>query len=277
MAMVTDIERNIGRRDMGNIKVKMTIERYNIGKISISKTSLNKTINAIHEAIRRNEPGYICVTNSRTTYLANHDSEYCHIQNNSFLTVPDGIPLVWIAHNFGHKEVERVSGPDLLKASLKISVKNGYSHYFYGSTPVTIRKISDNLKSKYPDLVIKGAISPPFQPIEAFDIEGLAKELNALKPTFFWCGLGAPKQERLIALLQPKLEHTICIGVGLAFEYLAGTIKRAPHWMQISGLEWFYRLSQQPQNIRRAIRPFSWVIKNLIQSYKVRWLNNQTQ
>jgi N-acetylglucosaminyldiphosphoundecaprenol N-acetyl-beta-D-mannosaminyltransferase len=275
--MDMDIGRNIGKKGMGNIKVKMPVDRYYIGRVAISKTNLEKTVNAINEAIKRNEPGYICVTNSRTTYLANRESTYCHIQNNSLLTVPDGVPLVWIAHNFGHKEVERVSGPDLLKAFLKISVENGYSHYFYGSTPETISKISNNLKLKYPDLIIKDAVSPPFQPIKAFDVEGLAKELNALRPTFFWCGLGAPKQERLIALLQPKLEHTICIGVGLAFEYLAGTIRRAPKWMQTSGLEWFYRLSQQPQNIRRAVRPFSWVIKNLVLSYKMRFLNNQIQ
>jgi len=179
-------------------------ERYLIGSIDISKTNLKKTVDAIDEAISKNKPGYICVTNSRTTYLANRDPSYCSIQNNSLLTVPDGVPLVWIAHNLGHKEVGRVSGPDLLNAMLKISVNNGYSHYFYGSTPLTIRRISSDLKMKYPDLEIKGAVSPPFQPLEAFDIEGLAKELNALRPTFFWCGLGAPKQERLIALLQPS-------------------------------------------------------------------------
>jgi N-acetylglucosaminyldiphosphoundecaprenol N-acetyl-beta-D-mannosaminyltransferase len=245
----------------------MATERYKIGKIAISKTNLEKALETIDEAIGKNKTGYICVTNSRTTYLANYDSIYCHIQNNSLLTVPDGIPLVWIAHNFGHKEVERVSGPDLLYAILQNSVNKGYSHYFYGSTPETISKINNNLKQKYPGLAIKDAVSPPFQPLEAFDMEELAKELNGLKPTFFWCGLGAPKQERFIAALQPRLEKTICIGVGLAFEYLAGTIKRAPRWMQLSGLEWFYRLIQQPNNIRRAIKPLFWVFYNLILSF----------
>lgn len=245
----------------------MATERYKIGKIAISNTNLEKTLNTIDNAIKRNKPGYICVTNSRTTYLANYDSIYCHIQNNSLLTVPDGIPLVWIAHNFGHKGVERVSGPDLLNAIIKISVNKGYSHYFYGSTPLTINKISSKLKLKHPNMAIKGAVSPPFQPLEAFDIKGLAKELNELKPTYFWCGLGAPKQERFIAMLQPRLEQTICIGVGLAFEYLAGTIKRAPRWMQLSGLEWLYRLIQQPNNIRRAIKPLFWVFYYLIMSF----------
>lgn len=264
--MDMDIEKNTGRRDMENIKDRKSGERYNIGKIAISKTNLSKTLNTINEAIKRIEPGYICVTNSRTTYLANHDPVYCNIQNNSLITVPDGVPLVWIAHNLGHKKVERVSGPDLLNAIMKISVDKGYSHYFFGSTPLAINNISRKLKIKYPDMEIKGAVSPPFQPLEAFNIEELSKELNGLQPTFFWCGLGAPKQERLIASLQPRLEQTICIGVGLAFEYLAGTIKRAPRWMQVSGLEWFYRLIQQPNNIRRAIKPLLWVFYYWIKS-----------
>ena len=82
--------------------------------------------------------------------------------------------------------------------------------------------------------------------MEAYDIEALAKDVNTLKPTFFWCGLGAPKQERLMSLLQPHLKQTISLGEGLAFEYYAGTVKRAPKWMQKSGLEWVYRDIQQP-------------------------------
>ncbi len=111
----------------------------------------------------------------------------------------------------------------------------------------------------YPSISIDDEVSPPFQPIDEFDVDTLALEINQKKPTFFWCGLGAPKQEKLIALLQPKLDSTICLGVGLAFEYIAGTVKRAPEWMRRSGLEWSYRLIQQPNNIKRALRPLIWV------------------
>lgn len=245
----------------------MNTERYNIGKIAISKTNLTNTIEVINKALQENKPGYICVTNSRTVYLANRDNKYCQIQNNSLLTVPDGIPLVWIANNFGHKMVERVSGPDLLNAILNVSSEKKYSHYFYGSTTTTIAQMQLNIKNQYPNIIIKGVVSPPFQSLEEFDIGNLADELNKIGPTFFWCGLGAPKQERFISLLQPKLENTICIGVGLAFEYLAGTVVRAPYWMQVSGLEWAFRLSQQPKNIKRAIRPFSWILLKLIFSF----------
>ncbi len=225
------------------------MERYYIDKIGISKVSLPTAVGFLKDAVSTKNLGYVCVTNSRTVYISNHDEVYCKIQNGSLLTVPDGMPLVWIAHNQGFDEVSKTSGKDLMDAIFSISAEKGYSHYFYGSSQDTLDLLQKNLLEKFPGLDIKGLVSPPFQPIEEFDIEGLAKEVNALAPTFFWCGLGAPKQERIMARLQPHLESTISVGVGLAFEYLAGTVKRAPDWMHKNGFEWVYRLSKQPERI----------------------------
>lgn len=241
-------------------------ERYFIGKIGITITNIEDTIQFIADSINKGRYGYICVTNSRTAYKANIDNKYCSIQNNSLLTLPDGSPLVWIAHNKGYKKVSRVCGPDLFSAILKESKSNRYSHYFYGSTQKTINIIKNKMSLEYPELIVKGAVSPPFQPISEYDIDSLAKEINELKPTFFWCGLGAPKQEQLMALLQPKLDSTICIGVGLVFEYFAGTVERAPLWAQRNGLEWFYRIIQQPQKLNRIIKPFAWISIQLLKS-----------
>jgi N-acetylglucosaminyldiphosphoundecaprenol N-acetyl-beta-D-mannosaminyltransferase len=247
----------------------VTVERFFIDKIGISKVNLKQVLNLIEENLRKKVYGYICVTNSRTTYLANQEQEYLDIQNNSFLTVPDGVPLVWIAHNRGLIDVGKVSGKDLMDAIFKISVEKGYSHYFYGCSQNTIDLLERKLKEQYPGLVIKAAISPPFQPIESYDITALAKEVNILRPTFFWCGLGAPKQERVMALLQPKLKSTICVGVGLAFEYFAGTVKRVPINIEKFGLEWFYRCFQQPIKARRFIVPFFWILIKIIKSRRI--------
>ncbi len=251
-------------------------DRYYIDKIGISITSLDNTVKRILEAVENRQSGYVCVTNTRTSYLANIDHQYCQIQNNSFITVPDGAPVVWLAKLMGLKQVGKASGKDLMDRFFSLSVKNGLSHYLYGSTPYTIEKMVEVLHKNYPGIEIKGAVSPPFQPLEDFDIATLANDINTLKPTFFWCGLGAPKQERLMALLTPHLNSTICFGVGLAFEYLGGTVKRAPRWMQKSGLEWSYRWVQQPKNIKREIDPFVWMIKNLIAEFlKLRMLKNK--
>lgn len=240
--------------------------RYSIGKFKVSQTNLQDAIRYITQCIDENKSGYICVSNARVAYQSNHDPEYCAIQNNSLLTVPDGKPLVWIAHNQGLKEVGQIAGNELFHALLKESIKKGYTHYFYGSTPATIKTMSEKMASDYPDVILKGAVSPPFQPIEAYDIDALAKEINEKSPTFFWVGLGAPKQERLMALLQPKLRSTICIGVGLVFEYYAGTVKRAPSWARRIGLEWLVRTLQQPKRFKMFAIPFAWTIKEVIKS-----------
>ncbi len=242
-------------------------DRFFIERIGISKVNLRDATDILAASLRAHRFGYVCVTNSRTVYLANHDTVYCSIQNNSLLTVPDGIPLVWIAHNLGFRGVDKVSGKSLMDELFKLSAEKRYSHYFFGNTSETLEKMSTNISRKYGEIDIRGAVPPPFQPIESFDERAIASEINRLRPTFFWCGLGAPKQELLMAKLQPLLEETFCIGVGLAFEYFAGTVKRAPTWMCKSGLEWVYRLSQQPRNIRRFLKPFIWILKIYLLSF----------
>lgn len=239
-------------------------DRFKLGDVFVTRTNKNDASVRMARFVADRKLGYICFMDARTAYLANHDAEYCRIQNNSLMTMPDGMPLVWFAHRNGFADVERVSGKDFMDMVFSVSVREGYSHYFYGSTPDTIAKIQEILARVYTGISVLGAVSPPFQPLDAFDVDALARELNQLKPTFFWCGLGAPKQERLIAMLQPKLDMTFCAGVGLAFEYLAGTVRRAPRWMQNSGFEWLFRLAQQPRNIARIAKPFLWIVKELL-------------
>ena len=250
------------------------ISRFKVGKVGISRINLVMAIDSLNQYILQGKIGYICVTNTRTAYLSNVNDKYCDVQNNSLLTVPDWMPLIWIAHNLGFLEVGRTCGPDLFLAVLEESKIKKYSHYFFGSTPQTITAIKRKLSLEYSSVVIKNAVSPPFQPIEEYDIDALADDINKLRPTFFWCGLGAPKQEQLMAMLQPKLEATICIGVGLVFEYFAGTVERAPLWAQKSGLEGIYRLLQQPKKIIRIIKPFSWIILQYLKSITCRWKSN---
>lgn len=242
------------------------MNKFKIGKVSLAITTMNEVTDYLRLQIKNNIIGYICITNSRTAYFSNVNQEYCDIQNNSFLTLPDGMPLKWIARNKGFKSAERVCGPDLFNEILDISEENGYSHYFYGSTQYTIDRIQDKMKTKYPNVAVKGAVSPPFQPVENIDIDALAKDINEKSPTFFWIGLGAPKQEYLMALLQPRLKNTICIGIGLVFEYYAGTVKRAPLVFQKTGFEWLWRVVQQPVKSKRFIKPFFWINWEIIKS-----------
>lgn len=245
--------------------------RFKINNVAISITDLNDTTNRIKRKVESNSPGYICVTNVRATYFGNHDPNFCRILNNSFLTIPDGKPLEWYAHLSGFKQVQKTSGPDLFERICELSEKEGYTHYFYGSTPEVIKKMLLNLKSKYPHLKIIDAISPPFAPVEELANEKTIEQINKLNPSFVWVGLGAPKQERFMDLIIDKIETSVLIGVGLVFEYQAGTVIRAPKWMQKNGLEWLFRFIQQPLYSHRSIKAFKYfmvlLFKKLIARY----------
>lgn len=238
--------------------------RYYINDLGINKTNLNCTVEVIKNYLKQKNSHYICVLNSRAAYHAIKNPDYCIIQNNSLLTIPDGKPLEIIGFLQGYKDVKKTSGSDLFNKICEISKNENYSHFFYGSTAEIIDCMTRNLKKKYNYLDIKGAISPPFGTPEELVNEKIIKDINNANPEFLWLGLGAPKQEKVAHLLRTKLNQTIIIGIGLVFEYEAGKIRRAPLFFQKAGFEWLFRLIQQPENIPRAILPLSWILKIII-------------
>ena len=231
-------------------------ERYPIGKVNISAVNMQGALDAIDKQIAINKSAYICVTNVRTSMLSQKDADYCRIQNGSFLTVPDGKPLVWYARLISRQGIGRVSGVDLVRNILSRSSGKRYSHFFYGSTREVLDKMEITIQNEYPGVHLKGFYSPPFRELEDWEVEDFISRINKCKPTFLWVGLGAPKQERFMERIVNRLDGVILVGVGLAFEYIAGTVKSSPVWMQENGLEWLYRCAQQPIKARRFFSPF---------------------
>ena len=131
---------------------------------------------------------------------------------------------------------------------LKISAEEGYRHYFYGSTEETLEKLAKTLEELYPGVQVAGMYSPPFRALSKEEDEEIVKRINDSHADFVWIGLGAPKQERWMAEHQGKIKGFM-VGVGAAFDYLVGNIKRAPMWMQKANLEWLYRLLQEPKRL----------------------------
>jgi N-acetylglucosaminyldiphosphoundecaprenol N-acetyl-beta-D-mannosaminyltransferase len=161
------------------------------------------------------------------------------------------MPMVWISHLFGYKKVTRVYGPDLMRAVCLTSQQKQYSHFLYGSTPETLEKLKKQLLAVYPDLIIRGSFSPPFRALTQDEDQQIIQMINQSGSDIIWVGLSTPKQELWMANHAHAFKHGILIGVGAAFDFVAGTKKQAPVWMQRSGLEWVFRLYSEPGRLWR--------------------------
>jgi N-acetylglucosaminyldiphosphoundecaprenol N-acetyl-beta-D-mannosaminyltransferase len=200
---------------------------------------------------RRGECRTIAVTGMHGIMEAHHDHGFKNILNRSTLVVPDGMPLVWLARLKGNKLKRRVYGPELMTAFCKISAQKGCRHFLYGGAPGVAEKLAEELASQFPGLVIAGTYSPPFRPLTSTEDEEVIKQISAASPDVLWVGLSTPKQERWMDSHQNLLNIPVLVGVGAAFDIHSRLKKQAPAWMREHGLEWVFRLLQEPRRLWR--------------------------
>lgn len=216
------------------------MEKYRIGKVYISRTTPEKTIANITQAVKEGRNEYVCVSNVRTVAYANKkgNKEYLELMNNAFMCTPDGMPLVWMARLWGLKDVQRTVGPDLFTAMLN-DKKSNIKHYLLGDTEETLEKMMEKYATNGANIV--GSYSPPFCELDGFDYPGIAKRINDSGADIVWLSLRAPKQDFFAVRLLPHLDKKICIGVGAAFRFSLGQIKHPPKIIKklgLTGLFW---------------------------------------
>ena len=221
--------------------------RFLVLDCRISQINLERAADETCERILSGNGGYVCFSNVHTVVSAHKDLLLRDITNHSFLSLPDGKPLSLIAHWRGLTDVERVAGPDFLPHL--IGKARGARHYFYGSTPDTLARLTENLREHFPDMIIAGSYSPPFRELTAEETDNILAHIKAAHPDLIWVGLGAPKQEYWISRHYENLRPAVLLGVGAAFEFHAGITSRAPAWMQRLSIEWLYRLLQEPRRL----------------------------
>ena len=217
-------------------------------KTNINVTNMEEAVEYIDKNVEELKGKYICISNVHTTVMSYRDKTYRKIQNGAALALPDGKPLSIVSRLRGYREAQRVPGPDLMPEILKLSEERGYSHFFYGSREETLEKLEKKLLEQYPKLKIAGMYSPPFRPLTEEEDKQVIDMINKTNADFVWVGLGAPKQENWMAAHEGKL-CGVMLGVGAAFDFHAGTIRRAPQWMQEMCLEWLFRISQDPKRL----------------------------
>ena len=227
---------------------KNLIPTCNIMGVNLAAIHMPWLIDFTKKHIKELSGNYLCVSNVHTTVMSYDDPAYCAVQNGGIMAIPDGGPLSSVGRKRGFSQMERTTGPDYLKEILKISEKEGYRHYFYGSTEETLEKLQKHLQEEYPGVVVAGMYSPPFRALSEDEDRQIIEKINETTADFVWIGLGAPKQEYWMANHQGTVKGFM-VGVGAAFDYLAGNIERAPMWMQKANLEWLYRLMQEPKRL----------------------------
>lgn len=214
--------------------------RFHIGKIGVSAVTMEQAVDLLVDRHRQRKPAYVCAANVEAAVLSQRDAQYCRIQNESLLTLPDSMPLTWYGRMMGEGSVDRVSGPDLMIEILKISKQHGFTHYFYGDTEATLEKVREAIGRRFPGTRILAMHSPPFRPPTEEELAATIEEINRLEPSFVWVALGCPKQERWTARVFPSIKSSIVFPVGAALRFLIGEYRHAPKVLQRCGLEGIY-------------------------------------
>lgn len=215
---------------------------------NINVTNMDDTIAYLTDNLEELKGDYICVSNVHTTVMAYRDKAYRRVQNSAAMALPDGQPLSIVSRRRGFFEARRVPGPDLMPAILDLSQETGYRHYFYGSTDATLTALRAALLRRYPKLQIAGMYSPPFRELTKEEDEEIVGRINDSGADFVWVALGAPKQEWWMYEHRHRVK-AVMLGVGAAFDFTAGTVKRAPMWMQRLCLEWVFRILRDPKRM----------------------------
>jgi len=192
---------------------------------------------------------FVAVTGMHGVVEARHDPFFRQVLMWADLVVPDGMPLVWIGRRKGYALKHRVCGPELMLTFCR-STGPKYRHFFYGGAPGVPDRLAEILQRRY-GIRVAGTHSPPFRPPTTRERRNIIARIQESRADVLWVGLGTPKQELWMYEHRDTLAVPVMVGVGAAFDINSGRVKRAPVWMRDCGLEWLFRLLQEPRRLSR--------------------------
>lgn len=216
--------------------------------VAFDNLTLRETVGRIEEMIASRRSHYVVTANVDFLAQARRDLELHNILLNAPLVLCDGTPLVWASRLFGNPLPERVAGADVVPELICVAAKKGYRLFFLGATEEANTQAIARLRAQFPELHISH-YSPPFRPLPEMDDAEIIRRIRASKPDLLFVAFGCPKAEKWLAKHHRELGVPVAIGVGATIDFLAGNVKRAPRWMQRGGVEWIYRLCQEPRRL----------------------------
>jgi N-acetylglucosaminyldiphosphoundecaprenol N-acetyl-beta-D-mannosaminyltransferase len=218
--------------------------------VPIAMTDYEQAMDVMDGMVARREKGYVCAVAVHALTVGYKDPEMKRALLGSTLVVPDGMPLVWAANVLGENLPNRVYGPELMRRYSMRCATQGHRVWLYGGRDQGhLVQLALRLRQENPGIQIVGGYAPPFRPLTAEEEDALVEQINNAKPDVLWVGIGVPKQEKWMAHIRKRLDVPVMCAVGAAFDFHAGRISQAPAWMQDRGLEWTYRIAQEPRRL----------------------------
>jgi len=236
---------------------------YEVDNLNLVAVTKSDVVNFIKDNIEKVN-GYICVTNVRTAYLSSKDKGYCKVQNDSLITIPDGMPLVWLGKLSGFKNIQRTSGPELFEHFLRNENKK-IKHYLLGDTQEVLDNLTTKAKNEFGATIV-GSFSPPFSSLEEYNYKEIANNINNSEADIVWLALGSPKQDIFASKLIIHTNKKIILNVGAALRFILGEYNMPPKAIQKLGLTGVYwRFMQKPiLFIKQYPKYFFFILKNAI-------------
>lgn len=246
-------------------------KRLRVLDVDIDVVSTQQALTRISAWAQARESRYVCICNAHSVVTASNHPAFHRAVMLSDLATPDGAPVAFMLRRLGAAAQHRVSGPDLMWDYCALAAERGESLFLLGSTERTLALLRQRLIARWPDLQVAGALSPPFRPLSAAENSRIVDTINASGASTVWVSFGCPKQELWMADQAGQIRAPM-IGVGAAFDFHAGTVKRAPPWMQRSGLEWLHRMGSEP---RRLWRRYLFTNTQFIQGALRQWFSRR--
>lgn len=225
-------------------------QRLPVLDVPIDVVSSAAVVDRLLQWAVRHESRVVCLCNAHAVVAAGRDAAFREVLVSADLTLPDGAPVAFMLRRMGASGQRRIAGPDLMVDTLERAAATGVAVFLYGGTPSTLEQLQQALRRRWPALQLAGALSPPFRAPTAAELAADVDVINRSGAGLVWVGLGCPKQERWMAGRRGQV-RAVMVGVGAAFDFLAGTVPRAPRWMRSLGLEWLHRLAMEPRRLAR--------------------------
>lgn len=240
-------------------------ERVDLGGVLVDRVAVGAAVDRIRGFLHSGTVNQVATVNLDFVAIARRSPDFRAILNDAELSVADGMPLVWLSHLMGQPVPERLTGVELVDECCRVAVETDTSVFLLGAAPGVAEVAAGKLRERFPGLRIAGVYTPPFGPLSEAENDEIIRQVNLARPDFLFVALGAPHQDVWIAENRDRLDVSVAMGVGCVLDLLAGVVDRAPRWMQRTGLEWLFRLIQEPRRLWKRyivddLPVFGWLV-----------------